>query len=89
MKVTRIEEAYGQCGVKQEVIIQFIQQEWIRPLHAESNELDEEDLARIRLIHELKEEFGVNDDSVPIILSLLDQLNRMHLELEKLHHNTN
>ena len=45
--------------------------------------MDEEDLARIRLICELKDEFGVNDEGVSIILQLLDQLNRMHLEVAK------
>lgn len=36
--------------------------------------LDEEDLARAKLIRELQEVFGVNDEAIPIILHLLDQL---------------
>lgn len=85
MKTTSIDEACNECGVRREVIIQFIQEEWVHPADAESLYLDEEDIARIRLIRELKEEFGVNDEGMSIILQLLDQLNRMHLELSKLH----
>jgi chaperone modulatory protein CbpM len=32
------------------------------------------DLARSRLIQDLTQDFGVNDEGVPIILSLIDQL---------------
>ncbi len=85
MNVTTIEQAYDRCGVKKEVIIQYIEADWIHPLDAINLTLDEEDLARIGLIHELKEEFGVNDEGMSIILQLLDQLNRMHLEIGKLH----
>lgn len=85
MNVTSIEEAFGRCGVKKEIIIQYINEEWIHPLDATNLTLDNEDLARIELIHELKEEFGVNDEGMSIILQLLDQLNRMHLEINKLH----
>lgn len=45
--------------------------------------LDEEDIARARLIWELQKEFGVNDEAVPIILHLIDQLNRIHLEAKE------
>jgi len=44
--------------------------------------LDQEDIARARLISDLKFIFDVNDSAVPIILDLVDQLNRMHLELK-------
>jgi chaperone modulatory protein CbpM len=47
--------------------------------------MDDEDLARIRLIRDLKEDFGVNDEGMSIILHLLDQLNRIHLEIDHLH----
>jgi chaperone modulatory protein CbpM len=34
----------------------------------------EVDLARVRLILDLKHDFGANDEAIPIILDLLDQL---------------
>jgi chaperone modulatory protein CbpM len=85
MKITKIDEACEICGVKKEFIIHFIEEEWIHPVDPREMKMDDEDLARIRLIRELIEEFGVNDEGMSIILQLLDQLNRMHLEIEKLH----
>jgi hypothetical protein len=43
---------------------------------------DQEDIARIQLIWDLKSQMGVNDEAVPVIMRLVDQLNRMHLELK-------
>lgn len=85
MKFTKIDDAFNLCGVKKEIIIRFIEEEWIHPADCEHDDLDEEDLARIRLIRELREDFGVNDEGLSIILNLIDQLNRLHLEIGKLH----
>lgn len=85
MKITRLEEACEICEVKKDVIFHFIEEDWIHPVDTEEMQMDEEDLARIRLIRDLIEDFGVNDEGMSIILQLLDQLNRMHLEIEKLH----
>jgi chaperone modulatory protein CbpM len=83
MEKKGIEQASQDCGVPREIIIRFIEEEWIHPLDLNETFLDDEDIARIRLIWELHKDFGVNDESMSIILHLLDQLNRMHLELEK------
>lgn len=83
MEHRRIEEASEHCGVPSEIIVKFIQEEWIIPKDTNAPGLDEEDVARIRLIWELHSDFGVNDEAMPIILHLIDQLNRIHLELEK------
>lgn len=79
----KIEEASDYCGVPRDLILYFIQEEWIRPTDFETPILDEEDVARVKLIWDLKENFGVNDEGIPIILHLIDQLNLMHLELKK------
>lgn len=83
MEIKKIEEASEYCGVPIELIVHFIQEEWIQPLDIETPALDAEDVARVQLIWELYSEFGVNEEAMPIILNLIDQLNRMHLELEK------
>jgi len=80
----KIDEASEYCGVACEIIIHFIEETWIRPHEADPPLFDEEDLARIRLIRDLRDEFGVNEEGIPIILNLLDQVNRMHLEVERL-----
>lgn len=55
---------------------------WVTPASGKSGAMfDEIDLARLRLISELRDNLGVNDDAVPIILSLIDQLNDAHRRL--------
>ncbi len=55
-----------------------IRETWILP-HRDDDGLrfDEVDLARLQLIVDLTEDMAVNDDAVPIILSLVDQLHRL------------
>jgi len=78
-----LNEAARLCGLSPDIIIQFVSFEWIVPSDWQHQMLDEEDIARARLIWELREEFGVNDEAVPIILHLIDQLNWTHLEVKK------
>ena len=80
-----ISETAYRCCLSQEIILQFIEYEWVMPLDPERLLFDEDDISRILLISELKEQLGVNDDGIPIILHLLDQLNHLHREyiLEK------
>ena len=81
-----LKEAAEKCGLPVDVMIRFISFQWIVPAQWSPDEelhfLDEEDMARAQLIWQLQEEFGVNDESVPIILQLIDQLNRTHLEIK-------
>ncbi|MBC7427736.1 MAG: hypothetical protein H7336_03930 [Bacteriovorax sp.] len=71
----KLEDVSQIFGIADEIIIQFIQEEWVHPIDAEFRMLDEEDVSRILLIHDLRERFGVNDEAVPVILHLIDQLN--------------
>jgi chaperone modulatory protein CbpM len=80
----KIEEVCMSWGIKEEIILRYIEEDWIRPADYEHRLLDEEDMARIKLIFELTEEWGVNDEAVPIILNLVDQLNLLHRKLRTL-----
>jgi chaperone modulatory protein CbpM len=71
----RLEEVCKVCGISEDIIIYFIEEEWIHPIDVDHKIFDEEDIARVRLIKELREDLGVNDEAVPIILNLIDQLN--------------
>ena len=82
-KTIKIEEAAREMGVDLKIVLEFIQNEWIQPAEPDPVALDEEDIARIRLIAQLRGEFGVNDEAVPIILHLLDQLHQMHYQLRR------
>ena len=53
----------------------WVEAEWLVPLSSgRTFPFSEADLARARLIQDLKGDFGVNDEGISIILHLLDQL---------------
>jgi len=79
-KLQLIEEASVVCGVGPDRLLEFISYAWVMPAEDNPPRLDEEDIARARLIQELQEGFGVNKEAVPIILQLIDQLHRLHHE---------
>jgi chaperone modulatory protein CbpM len=56
-------------------IVTWVEQHWVLPVEDEGRWLfDEADVARISLIDELRRDMAVNDEAVPIVLRLLDQL---------------
>jgi chaperone modulatory protein CbpM len=79
----QISEVAQTCHIHEAVIVEFIEKQWLTLEFPETRELDEEDLARAKLIQELQAEMGVNDDAIPIILHLLDQLHYLHLRLRQ------
>lgn len=70
-----IDEISLVCGIEVTTIVHFIEEEWLKPIDPESRMLDEEDVCRLLLIHDLQERFGVNAEGIPVILHLVDQLN--------------
>jgi chaperone modulatory protein CbpM len=63
--------------VEEADVRQWIAQEWVRPSGpAQAPVFQDVDVARVRLIIELRRDLGVNEDAVPVVLSLLDQLYR-------------
>lgn len=65
--------------VDETFILHCVEAEWIQPVARTS--LDEADVARLRLIIDLKQSFGVNDEGIPVILHLMDQLHTLHARL--------
>jgi chaperone modulatory protein CbpM len=53
----------------------WIEAEWLVPIPSKRrSDFSDAELARVRLIQDLKADFGVNDEGISIILHLLDQL---------------
>lgn len=50
--------------------------------HAGEHYLDDTDVARARLILELRNVFGANDESIPVILHLIDQIHALRERLQ-------
>jgi chaperone modulatory protein CbpM len=44
----------------------------------------EVDVARIELIHEIRRDFAVDDEAVPVVLGLLDQVYELRRQLRRL-----
>ena len=58
---------------------------WLAPRHASGEwTFSEIDLARTRLIQDLTRDLGVNDEGIPIILGLVDQLHGLRRFLGEL-----
>ena len=55
-----------------------------RRIETAINRLSEIDIARARLIHDLKNNIGVNDEAVPLILDLIDQLHGLRRAMRNL-----
>jgi chaperone modulatory protein CbpM len=74
----KLEDVALKCNLDTNNILQFISYSWIIPVDSENYLFDEEDIARILLICDLQDQLGVNEEAVPVILHLIDQLNYLH-----------
>ena len=64
----------------------WIEAEWLAPVTGQKTFLfSEVDLARARLIQDLRLDFGVNDEGIAIVLHLLDQLHGLRCLLRDIH----
>lgn len=58
---------------------------WVRPeRHEGSARFHDVDIARVRLLNELEHVLDFDDDTVPLVLSLLDQIHGLRGELRNL-----
>lgn len=58
---------------------------WVRPKRTDQGPFfDDIDVARLRLICDLRKEMALPNDAVPMVLSLLDQIHGLRRELRSL-----
>jgi len=73
------------AGLQAGEVEQWIGNAWLRaeglPGHYRFQEID---VARVRLIRELRDDLGIDDDSLPVVLSLIDQLYAARRQMRKL-----
>ena len=63
----------------------WIEEEWLVPNRsADELAFSEMDLARVKLIRDLRDDLGVNDEGVGVILNLLDQIHGLRKVMEDL-----
>jgi chaperone modulatory protein CbpM len=64
----------------------WVEAEWLVPVTSGTRfQFSDADLARARLIHDLKVDFGVNDEGIGIVLHLLDQLHGLRCLVRDIH----
>jgi chaperone modulatory protein CbpM len=63
----------------------WVEAGWLRPLGSRPEfEFSEIDAARARLIADLRSSLGVNDEAIPIVLDLIDQIHGLRFVLREL-----
>ena len=62
-------------GLRKQDLERWILNEWVRPESKSGTfAFGEIDIARIKLIVQLSEEMDINEEALPVVLSLLDQI---------------
>lgn len=57
---------------------------WLRPAQSDgAQEWSEADAARAALIADLRENLGINEDAMPVVLNLMDQVYGLRHELKR------
>ncbi|MGM0741711.1 MAG: MerR family transcriptional regulator [Pseudomonadota bacterium] len=63
----------------------WVRQGWLCPAESETGPLfDELDIARVRLLCDLRKEMSLPNDAVPVVLNLIDHLHQTRRELRAL-----
>jgi len=73
------------AGLDRAEVEHWIAQDWVRPAgHQGAWLFGEIDVARLRLIRELRHELRLEEDALPVVLRLLDQLYDARRRLRRL-----
>jgi chaperone modulatory protein CbpM len=73
-------------GLQVQTLEFWIEQQWLIPEETSSGvSFSDRDIARAKLIQDLKGDFGVNDEGIDVVLHLVDQLHGLRRVLRQLH----
>jgi chaperone modulatory protein CbpM len=82
------QEFLTRAGLEVHTLELWLEQGWLIPSETPAGmDFSDMDVARARLIRDLKIDLGVNDEGVDVILHLLDQLHGLRRVIEALHKN--
>jgi chaperone modulatory protein CbpM len=65
-------------GCSHDELTCFVAENWVEP---EGDAFAEVDVARVRLILELRHDLAIDDEAMPLVLSLLDQVYALRRQL--------
>jgi chaperone modulatory protein CbpM len=80
------EELIGRFeGLDRRELVHWVENRWVLPERQEDNWIFHDvDVARIELIVDIRREFGLDDEALALVLSLLDQLYDLRRQLGRL-----
>jgi chaperone modulatory protein CbpM len=81
MNITEVTALFS--DLTQVELVHWVEQGWVIPDADGTIYIFREiDVARVRLIHDLRRDMDVGEDSIPLVLSLLDQIYELRSQLK-------
>ncbi len=84
MNRIELERFLGEVSIERETFEYWIERRWIAPVQAEDMELSDADAARAVFIRDLRNDLGVNDEGIDVVLQLVDQVHGLRRVLQAL-----
>jgi chaperone modulatory protein CbpM len=85
MHLTAVVALFSDLGETE--LTAWVERGWVHPDHADNDPVFHDiDIARVRLIHDLRTLMLVEDETIPMILSLLDQVYDLRASLRTVLH---
>ena len=80
------DEVLVRCrGLERRELLRWVEERWVLPeQRAETWVFHEVDVARVELIIEIRRDFAVDDEAMPLVLSLLDQVYSLRRQMRRL-----
>jgi chaperone modulatory protein CbpM len=80
-----IQEFVVRTHVERQSLQEWIDAGWLVPPQREPEPMFADvDLARVQLIRDLRDDFGVNDEGISVILHLVDQMHGLRRSMREL-----
>jgi chaperone modulatory protein CbpM len=74
-------------GLSQVELVNWVERGWVLPDTADTGLVFHEiDVARVRLIHDLRSDMDVGEDAISLVLSLLDQVYELRSRMKSVLH---
>lgn len=74
-----------ETGLRRQDLERWISNEWVRPERSAGHMVfDDIDVARVRLIRELRDDLAIDEEALPLVLSLLDQIYDLRRRMRRL-----
>lgn len=80
-----LEDILARAGIERHVLTAWIEEGWVEPARdGDSYIFEDVDAARVGFIVELTRELAIGEEAVPVVLSLVDQLNSLHVTMRRI-----